>query len=308
MKLSIVATLYKSAPYIAEFHRRASAAARQLAGDDYEIVLVNDGSPDNSLEMAIALHEADPHTVVVDLSRNFGHHAAIVAGLETAKGERIFLIDCDLEEQPEWLAAFAEEMGRTGADVVFGTQEKRIHSKVTNFCGTLFWRALNFMSEVKIPHNPMTCRLMTREYVEALLKINDKVLFLGGIFAWAGFKQHALPLVKCASRIDKSTYTLSKKLLLVINSFSSFSAAPLYMIFISGVCICAASLLYAAYLAIYKLLHPGEILSGFTSIMFSIWFLSGIIVMSLGVIGLYLAKIFKESKNRPIFIIKKIYK
>ena len=103
MKLSIVATLYQSAPYIIEFHQRASAAAKQIVGNDYEIVLVNDGSPDNSLEVAVQLTETDSHVVVVDLSRNFGHHKAMMTGLAHTKGDRVFLLDSDLEEEPEWL-------------------------------------------------------------------------------------------------------------------------------------------------------------------------------------------------------------
>ena len=110
MKLSIVATLYQSAPYIAEFHQRASAVASQLVGDDYEIVLVNDGSPDNSLDLAMQLTERMRHVVVVDLSRNFGHHKAMMTGLAHAKGERVFLIDSDLEEEPECLIGFSDQM------------------------------------------------------------------------------------------------------------------------------------------------------------------------------------------------------
>ena len=123
MKLSIVATLYQSAPYIDEFHKRASASAKQLLGDDYEIVLVNDGSPDNSLDLAIRLTERDSHVVVVDLSRNFGHHKAMMTGLAHAKGELVFLIDSDLEEEPEWLLSFASAMLDKRCDVVYGVQE-----------------------------------------------------------------------------------------------------------------------------------------------------------------------------------------
>ena len=123
MKLSIVATLYRSAPHLREFHQRATQAASALAGNDYEIVLVNDGSPDNSLDMAVELTKQDPHVVVVDLSRNFGHHKAMLAGLTYARGERVFLIDSDLEEEPEWLGDFAQTMARESADVIYGVQE-----------------------------------------------------------------------------------------------------------------------------------------------------------------------------------------
>ena len=122
MKLSIVTTLYRSERYIEEFYRRASAAAREIVGDDYEIIFVNDGSPDNSLDLAVEMLDSDDHVVVVDLSRNFGHHEAMMTGLAHTVGERVFLLDSDLEEEPEYLRAFAEHMRSGSADVVYGVQ------------------------------------------------------------------------------------------------------------------------------------------------------------------------------------------
>jgi putative glycosyltransferase len=125
MKLSIVATLYQSAPYVVEFVQRAEAAAKALVGDEYESVLVNDGSPDNSLELAVGLCELNSRLIVVDLSRNFGHHKAMMTGLAHAKGKLVFLIDSDLEEEPEWLEAFAKQMKQDRCDVVYGVQKRR---------------------------------------------------------------------------------------------------------------------------------------------------------------------------------------
>ena len=172
------------------------AAAQSLAGDDYELVLVNDGSPDCSLQLSLQHRANRPNIKVVDLSRNFGHHAAIVAGLANSVGERVFLIDCDLEEQPEWLHLFSDKMNETGADVAFGVQEQRTASRFSNFFGHLFWAALNFMSSVQIPPSPMTCRLMNRSYVDAMMSVQDRVLYLAGTFAWTGFKQVAIPRKK----------------------------------------------------------------------------------------------------------------
>ncbi len=125
MKLSIVTTLYNSAAYISTFYQRVSAVARQLAGEDYEIIMVNDGSPDNSVELAVQLTETDSHVVVIDLSRNFGHHNAMRAGLEHSCGEQVFLIDSDLEEEPEWLLSFSDQMVAEKCDVVYGVQKER---------------------------------------------------------------------------------------------------------------------------------------------------------------------------------------
>ena len=309
MKLSIVTTLYQSALYIEEFCRRASEACRQQVGDDYEIVLVNDGSPDDSLQLALGLQFGDRHIQVVDLSRNFGHHAAIVAGLANSRGQHVFLIDCDLEEQPEWLNLFFSKMDESGADVVFGAQQKRVASRLSNLLGELFWSALNVMSSVRIPHNPMTCRLMSRRYVVSLLNVGDRVLYLAGVFAWTGFSQASLPLRKMPRPIEhKSTYNLSRKLIQVVDSFASFSVAPLSLIFFIGLVIWLGSVLFALYLLVEKILHPEIVLSGFTSIMLSIWFLGGTTILVLGVLGLYVAKIFQEVKRRPLYIVRNVYK
>ncbi len=164
MKLSIVSTMYRSSSFLEEFAARIASAAEKITRD-YELILVNDGSPDDSLDVALRLQERNPNIRVVDLSRNFGHHAAIVAGLKDAVGDRVFLMDCDLEEQPEWLSFFEEEMGRSGADVVYGVQKERVGSWASNIAGELFWRGINVFSSVRIPRNPMTCRLMSRAYV-----------------------------------------------------------------------------------------------------------------------------------------------
>jgi putative glycosyltransferase len=308
VKLSIVSTLYHSALHIAEFVQRAAIAANKHAGDDYEIILVNDGSPDNSLRVALELQLEYPSIRILDLSRNFGHHSAILAGLEEAKGDYVFLIDSDLEEQPEWLHRFFEELHSDNLDVVFGVQERRIASAASNFFGELFWISINFMSSVQIPHNPMTCRLMTRDYVNALLSVEDRVVYLAGVFAWTGFRQKGIGLVKLPRpRGHKSNYSIRRRLFQVTESFSSFSVAPLYAVFLAGVVIWILSVAFGTYQIALKLLRPEFVLSGFTSLIISIWFFSGLMILSIGVVGLYLARIFQEVKRRPLYIVKKIY-
>ena len=144
MKLSIVATLYQSAHHIVEFYERASATAKKLAGDDYEIILVNDGSPANSLGIAVRLTELDGHVVLVDLSRNFGHHKAMMTGLAHTQGDRIFLIDSDLEEAPEWALDFTEKMNVEDCDVVYGVQKNRKGGWFERWSGECYYRKINF--------------------------------------------------------------------------------------------------------------------------------------------------------------------
>lgn len=181
--LSIVATLYGSESYIDEFVLRVSAVAATLVGNSYEIVLVNDGSPDNSLAKAQQQRQKLSHVRIVDLSRNFGHHKAIMTGLSFAKGGRIFLVDVDLEEPPECLTLLWETMERDGCDVVFGVQEQRKGRFFERVGGRLFWALLSHISAVGVAASPLTARLMTRRYVDALLLHKEQEIFLAGLFA-----------------------------------------------------------------------------------------------------------------------------
>lgn len=304
MKLSIVATLYRSASYIDEFCRRASTAARQIVGDDYEIVLVNDGSPDNSLEIAVRLHESNSHIIVVDLSRNFGHHKAMMTGLAHAKGERVFLIDSDLEEEPEWLLSFAEQMQRESCDVVYGVQEQRKGGFFERWSGHWFYCVFRALTGLALPENVVTARLMSRRYVDALLRHDEREVFMAGLWHITGFDQAGQSIKK--HNTSDTTYTLRRKMSLLVNSVTSFSNAPLVGIFYVGVTISMVAGVYTAYLLIFWLCLAKP-LSGWTSVMASIWLLGGFIISFIGVVGIYLSKIFSETKRRPYTIIRQIY-
>lgn len=304
MKLSIVATLYQSAAYINEFYQRASAAAKQLVADDFEIVFVNDGSPDNSLELAIGLAEQDARVRVVDLSRNFGHHKAMMTGLAHANGERVFLIDSDLEEEPEWLPAFADQMERESCDVVYGAQARRKGNWFERVSGEWFYIVFNFLTALALPKNFTTARLMTRRYVNALLGHQEREVFMAGLWHITGFDQRPHVVKKHSS--SKSTYTFRKKMSLLVNSITSFSNAPLAGIFYIGLCISLFAIVYIAYL-VAQWLFLARPLSGWTSVMASIWLLGGMVISFIGVIGIYLSKIFSETKQRPYTIVRQVY-
>jgi len=304
MKLSIVATLYQSAEYIVEFHQRTSSVATQFAGNDYEIIFVNDGSPDNSLEIAVSLTQKDEHVIVVDLSRNFGHHKAMMTGLSHAKGEYVFLIDSDLEEEPEWLILFAAQMNDEKCDVVYGVQNIRKGNFFERWSGEYFYRLLNFLSGMEMPKNSVTARLMCSRYVEALLLYGEREVFIDGLWYLTGFNQNPQAVIKHSS--SKTSYTVYKKASLFVNAITSFSNVPLIGIFYFGLVITSVALIYILYIIINSL-FISNILSGWTSLIASIWILCGIIISFIGIIGIYLSKIFIETKNRPYTIIKNIY-
>jgi putative glycosyltransferase len=304
MKLSVVATLYRSARHLPEFHARATEAARQFAGSNYEIVLVNDGSPDDSLALAIALTRSDPHVIVVDLSRNFGHHKAMVAGLEQSRGEHVFLIDSDLEEAPELLKDFAAAMASETADVVYGVQETRKGNWFERWSGALYYTVFNYLAHIDHPRNIVTARLMSRRYVDALLQFREREMVISCLWVIAGFKQHAFPVRKLHG--SDTTYNLPKKIAHATNAITSFSEAPLRLIFYTGLVIFTGALLYAAYLVVFKLFLATP-MDGWTSVMVSIWLLGGMIISFVGVIGIYLSKVFIETKQRPFTIVRDVH-
>jgi putative glycosyltransferase len=304
MKLSIVATLYQSAPYIQEFHQRATAVAQQFAGDDYEIILVNDGSPDNSLELAVQLTEQDPHLTVVDLSRNFGHHKAMMTGLAQSKGNWVFLIDSDLEEEPEWLLSFSNQMNAEKSDLVFGTQESRKGGYFEKISGWLYYRVFRLLTGIAQPNNIVTARLMTRRYVNALISHQEREINIGGLWMITGFKQVHQPVKKHST--SPTTYTIGKKFVHFINAVTSFSSFPLSFTFHSGLLISVSALIYILAL-VFRYLFMTAPPSGYTSIIVSIWLFSGLIIFFMGVQGIYISKIFTEVKQRPYTIIRKFY-
>jgi putative glycosyltransferase len=302
--LSVVTSLYHSGPYIEEFCGRMTAAAKKIT-NDYEIILVNDGSPDEALEKAVAIQRKNSRVVVVDLSRNFGQHKAMMTGMAYVRGKYVFLIEIDLEESPEWLVDFYKKLkAHHDVDVVYGVQEKRKGGLIERLTGALFYKAFNLFSEVKMPENHVTARLMTRRYMDALLMHRDRALFLGGIYEQVGFRQTP-HLVRKISH-SETTYTPRKKIHLVINSMVSFSTAPLSMIFWLGM-----SMFFLSGMVLVWVLYQWCVASlapGWTSLIAAIVGVGGLLMLSLGVIGLYLKKVLEEVKERPYTVIKQIYR
>lgn len=304
MKLSIVTTMYCSETYINEFYERVSTAVKQVTAN-YEIIFVNDGSPDNSLGVAISLYQKDPKVKVVDLSRNFGHHKAIMKGLEHASGDYVFLIDCDLEEDPAWLLWFVQEMNCSdGVDVVYGVQRQRKGKYFERISGTLFFDFFNLLSDVKIVKNQTVARLMTKRYVKSLLQFTESELVFVGLCELAGYSQKQLLVDKRHKNI--STYNFTRKVEMAINFVVSFSSRPLTLIFYLGLLVTTISICSATYIVCAKALY-GIHVDGWTSIVISIWLMGGLLMFSIGTVGIYLSKIFIEVKNRPYTVVRTVY-
>ena len=305
--LSIVTTLYRSERFLDSFVAQCETAMAEISCDNYEIVFVNDGSPDNSLAKVLQLKESNKHILAVDLSRNFGHHYAIMAGLNCVSGDLVFLIDCDLEVPPTYIPTFYRKFIEESCDVVYGIQETRKGSFIERTIGGLFYSFFNSLTDTRIPENLLTERLMSRRYVNELIKLGDKNIFMAGMMQWIGFKQ--IPItIKKGQREGKSTYTLGKRIALSMEAVTSFSSYPLVVLFKFGFFISAISVFTGLYFLIYKLINPEIVLSGFTFLIVALLFSVGVIISSLGILGIYIDKLLNQTKNRPTFIVKDIYK
>jgi putative glycosyltransferase len=295
--------LYNSELHIEQFCRLVSEAARSFGGE-YEIILVDDGSPDRSREIAIAQSRADSHIHVIELARNFGHHKAIMTGLAHARGALVFLIDSDLEEDPAWLGVFDDTMRREGADVVYGVQTRRKGSLAERVTGALYYATLNAMLDFPVPRNVVTARLMTARYVSQLIRHRDREVCLAALWVMTGFRQVAITIDK-GSR-GASTYGVGKRVAVLVNAVTSFSNRPLVYIFYLGSFIMATATLAVATL-IWRVLFHGVAVAGWPSLVVSVWFLGGTTIFCLGVIGMYLSKVFMETKDRPYTVIRAHY-
>jgi putative glycosyltransferase len=297
--------MYRSSAYLREFHRRA-AAATSARFARIEFIFVNDGSPDDSLEVALELQRDDPRITIVDLSRNFGHHHALVAGLEHAAGETVFLLDCDLEEPPEAVDALLDAMHAQGADVAFGVQPARKGGTIERRGGALAYRLVDVLAgDLRLPPDTLQARVMTRRYVESFLRHGESAIVFSYLAATTGFRQVAVPIAKLNK--GSTTYGLWKRMNTFVDTLTAFSARPLHFIAYLGLAILVSSFAYIAYL-IGVYLVQRSVPAGYTSLAVAIWLLGGLILFSIGVVAIYLSVIFVEVKHRPRYVVRDIYR
>ena len=305
MDLTVVAPLYRSEEFVEPFYRRIVDSAEKCVAS-FEIVFVDDGSPDQAGEKVRGLMREDERVRLVELSRNFGHHPAMLAGLSEAQGDLVFLIDVDLEEEPEWLSEFISDLRENDVDVVVGVQQKRVGPWIHRITGTAFSKLFNLLSETQIPEDQCTVRLMSRPYVDAMTSLPESNLFMGGHFAWVGFRQ-LYKSVQKSTRSSPSSYSFIKRLSLFSNAITSFTSYPLKVIFYLGLSVTTFAAVFGIILIIWKLKSPEAFLLGWPSVMVSIWFIGGLLILFLGLIGIYVSKLYTEAKSRPPFIVRKVY-
>lgn len=300
--LSIVVPCYNEAACLDVLHTRISAAARAVVGDDHEIVLVNDGSRDQSWAVMERLAAADPRLVAINLSRNHGHQLALTAGLDLCAGERILIIDADLQDPPELLGDMIAAMEAEGADVVYAVRRKRegetFFKKLT---AAAFYRVLDRVTDTPIPLDTGDFRLMSRRALDAFLSLPEQARFIRGMVAWVGFRQVPFPYDRDERLAGESKYPLGKMIRFALDAVTGFSTAPLRLASHMGLVLTALSLLLFAYIAVGWI--SGSAVQGWTSTMLVVVFLGAVQMFVLGMIGEYLGRLYVESKRRPLYLV-----
>lgn len=303
MKLSIVSTVFRSEATITRFIDRVRDVAKDFDGS-YEIVLVNDGSPDRSRDMILDQAQVHRDIKFIELSRNFGHHEALRTGIEHAQGDVIFLLDSDLEEDPAWFHILHDKLRETKADLVCGVQVKRKGKVFEQFSGALFYAVFNRLSHVQIVPNATVARVMTKKFATSIVAYEERTAFLPGLFAYSGFKQATVPVNKHSKK--DTSYSVRRRLSLGINAITSFSSRPLQYIFAVGLMGVMVSVALLA-IAIMQRLWAGVEPTTVTAILISMWLLGGMIISAIGLVGFYVTRIFDEVKARPKVIISSIH-
>ncbi|HXV67559.1 MAG TPA: glycosyltransferase family 2 protein [Nitrospira sp.] len=302
--LSIVLPCYNEQEVLQETHRRVKAVCGDL-GCTYELVFVNDGSSDRTLEQLLALSRIDPTVVVVNLSRNHGHQRAILAGLHVAGGRRVAMLDADLQDPPELLADMLTLMDQ-GADVVYAQRRSRPGDAVVKRVAcALFYRVLGVLSDGKVPLDSGDFRLLTRRVVGVLLQMPDRDPFIRGMVPWVGFKQVAYAYDRQGRFAGETKYPLSKLMRLALDGITSCSTKPLAIAGWCGLAVSGLAALLMLY-AVWSWLFRGMTPTGWTSLMMVVTFLSGAQLMVLGVIGQYLARLYTQAQGRPLFVVDRI--
>lgn len=303
MNLSIVSTLYNNEKNIEEFLDRIVVEASNITAT-YEIILVDDGSVDGTLTLTKNLLRKYRNIRLIELSRNFGHHRAMMTGLMEATGDFVFLIDSDLDEPPELLGKFYELILEQEMDVIYGCQSERKGKFIERVGGRIAWALIDSLSEIQIPRNLSTVRLMRQKYVQSLVQHREQKTAIGGLWTITGFNQLGYSFKK--NLRDKSSYSLKRRLSALVDSLTAFSEKPLYFVFILGISIFCLSTVVALSLIIWRL--SGTVLEGWVSILVSVWLLGGLITLCIGIVGLYISRIFIETKHRPYSIIRNEYR
>lgn len=300
-RLSIVVPVYNEEAVLPELRARLCRVLEGAAAD-FEVILVDDGSSDGTPELVDALHDEAPRFKCIHLSRNFGHQAAVTAGLAAAGGDVVCVMDADLQDPPELLPRLLAEWEK-GFDVVYAVRRERKEHWALVRLYQLFYRLMAWLSTIPMPLDAGDFCLLSRRVVDELQGLPEKERYVRGLRAWVGFRQTGVPYERDARQAGASKYSIAGLARLALNGIVSFSDRPLLLVTGTGLAISLLAFLYGAWLVVVRL-FLGGIVTGYASMMSALLFLSGVQLVAIGVLGLYVGKIFQEVKARPTYVVR----
>lgn len=300
--ISVVIPVYQAADCLHELHRRLSASLRSVSSS-YEIVMVEDGGRDRSWEVIVELAGIDPRVKGIQLSRNFGQHYAITAGLDSSRGDWVVVMDCDLQDQPEEIRKLYDE-ARKGYDIVFARRANRQDGLGKRVGSAAFYLVLNYLTDERFDPRVSGFCILSRSATDAVCSMREATRWLMALVHWVGFETSSVMVEHGARHSGSGTYTLGKLLRLALNTSIAYSDKPLRIAISLGAGISVLAMASATYIYALAALE-GTVVEGWASLMVSVWFLSGLIIANLGVIGLYLSRVFDQTRQRPLYLIKR---
>ena len=304
-KISVIIPMYCEEEVAKECYNRLIKVLTNIQNYEYELILVNDGSKDKTLEIIEGIAKEDKNVKVISFSRNFGHQCAVTAGIKYVTGDAIVIIDADLQDPPELIPKMLE-LWEQGYEVIYGKRKVRKgESKFKLLTAKMFYNTLNALSDVDIPKDTGDFRLVDRKVVDVINELPEHNKFLRGLFSWVGFKQKAYEYERQERLAGKTKYPLKKMLKLASDGIISFSTKPLKIVGGLGALSIIISFVILIYSILSYFLKWNNLTPGWTSLMVTITFLGGTILISLGMIAEYIARIYEESKGRPQYIIDK---
>lgn len=301
MHISVVSPVYKAPKILPELIKRLKDSLEQIT-DSYEIILVDDGCPWNSWAVIEELSERNPFLIGIKLSRNFGQHYAITAGLDHAKGDWVVVMDCDLQDQPEEILKLWAEAKREDFDLVLAARKDRKDSNLKKLFSRFFYKALSFLSGARFNHEVANFGIYKKIVIDAITTLREPIRYFPGLVQWVGFKSSTIVVEHAERDLGTSSYNFSRLLKLGLDVILAYSDKPLRIIIKLGLFISFISFAYVGF-NLWQWFNGNILVLGYTSLIASVWFLSGVIISTLGIIGLYLGKTFEAAKGRPIYIV-----
>ncbi|HYP83632.1 glycosyltransferase family 2 protein [Variovorax sp.] len=303
--LSIVVPCFNEEEVIGETVKRLCELSGEVSGMDVELIFVDDGSRDRTRELLRNFQADDPRIKVIGFARNFGHQIAVTAGIDAANGDAVVLIDADLQDPPEIVLKMIEKW-REGYDVVYGTRTERAgESAFKRGTARGFYRLLNQLSDVKIPMDTGDFRLIGRNVVDTLRAMPERDRFVRGMVSWAGFRQIALPYARAERYAGVSKYPLVKMVRFAMDGILSFSTKPLQLSVAMGMS-CAVIAILGIFYSLFVRLFTSVWVEGWAALMIAVLFVGGVQLISVGILGEYVGRIYNEIKQRPLYVVQEL--